>query len=161
MQFTGCELDADCEVGTFCNRKDSFLYCEKCKNCANQYNREPARDNCARTADECGYCLPGFAAEALTNGHPDGVEKDICQPTSSAQHAAAVEAEGNEAWPTGVVVILGVVVAVIILGVAIFYILRGDSSCRRSPVPGGERSGSVRFSARNVESRVTIGKCPS
>ena len=155
-----CQSDADCEVGRFCNRKGSFLYCEKCGDCARQYKREPARDNCAKTADECGRCLPGFAAEALTDGHPDGAEKEICQPVTTPQHAAAAEAEGNDIWPTGVVTILGVVVAVVIAGMAILCILRRPSSCRKSPVAGEERSRRVRFSGRTDESRVTIGKCP-
>ena len=161
FQYAECESDSDCEVGTFCNRKGTFLYCEKCKDCDRKFNREPARDNCARTSDECGRCLPGFAAEALTDGHPDGAEKEICQPATAPQHAAAAaaaaEAEGDETWPTEIVTILGIVVAIVIAGLAIFYILRRPSSCRRPPEPGREPSGSVRYSGRNEESRVTIG----
>ena len=163
LQYTKCRSDADCMVGRFCNRKGSFLYCEKCHDCARKYNREPARDNCAKTADECGQCLPGFAAEELTDGHPGGAEKEICQPGTTPQHAAdpaamEVEVEENETWPTAVVIILGVVVAVVIAGLAIFYILRRPSSCVRSPLPGGERSRSVRFSGENdQECLVTIG----
>ncbi|XP_046657396.1 uncharacterized protein LOC124350647 [Daphnia pulicaria] len=64
---TECKRDADCTVGNYC----LFSMCETCLPCEQVfYRRSPVTVNgrigCARTADDCGVCLPGYQSEDLT-----------------------------------------------------------------------------------------------
>jgi hypothetical protein len=84
VAFTAVGIDVHCEGDHECGReKYCYIqsgYCVPCTNC-NMYKRENRTlyPYCAKSAVECGKCLPGFEEEIFTTGEV----RDSCIPISS------------------------------------------------------------------------------
>ena len=37
LQYTPCDGDSDCRVGSFCNAKGGLTYCQRCHDCTGRY----------------------------------------------------------------------------------------------------------------------------
>ena len=85
-----CSTDGDCPRGRFCHSKFGHRICELCLDCPGRFRRRPSRGKCAKSANECGECIDGFAAEQLTQRKV----RDKCVPVATV-------ADIDKGWTTG------------------------------------------------------------
>ncbi|XP_049786727.1 uncharacterized protein LOC126188981 isoform X1 [Schistocerca cancellata] len=100
-----CEEDHECGEKKFCYQTG---LCAPCTNCSTYFRMPHEWKYCSKSPNECGPCLPGYAADPLT----DGRERELCTQVQQSEGSRSIPGDQWSNWLSGIMVI-GIPLAVL------------------------------------------------